>query len=128
MTGHLFDLNATEVCSIFTVLLSGLSSNNLDAASATSTIIGNLSKNIDTHHMMIEDGLLDQICLVAKTPHTFRSAHQRRECLRALTNLSATYAEKLSVHGVCAIMEAVKLEVTDPDMLGSATHALSSLS
>lgn len=110
------------------VIVAGLLSKDVKVAGAAATVLANLSADRTMQAALVKAGAVVPALNVAQRSHSARDAHLRRECLRAVANLTATQGEALRKAGGLKKLLAIAVRCTDKRMAEHADRAVAGLS
>lgn len=94
---------------------------DVDTRCFAATTLANLSQSRECQEQIVDCGVLRTLFRVTSTGHDFESAQLRRECVRAVANLSATQGKTITSSGG---LDAVKGLLRGCDDQVMRTHAL----
>lgn len=107
-----------------TSIIKALCSDSVAVSGAGATALANLSESEEMQARLVAAGCVLPALRAAKQRHTSRDAHVRRECLRALANLTATQSESITAAGGAEAVARVFAECDDARMRKHASRAV----
>lgn len=100
-----------------------LLSDDVTVAGAAATVLANVSEDKQVQPALVKAGCIIPVLRAAARSHTARDAHLRRECLRALANLTATQSAVISKAGGDKALSSVLSHCQDSRMRMHASRA-----